>query len=57
LTFRVPSLVSSKAWFGSWWDVYITTLCPRDWSPTAASTTSLSAPPIPKSGCTNATRS
>lgn len=45
-TSSVPSLVSSKQWFLSWWLVYMVTLWPLNWMPTAASTTSLSAPPI-----------
>lgn len=50
----VPSRASSKQCFGSQWLVKMTTLLPpRFCSPTAASTTSRSAPPIPKSGCRN----
>lgn len=48
---HLPSRASSKQWPGSQWLVKMTILWPRFWSPTAASTTSLSAPPMPKSGC------
>lgn len=46
----VPSLASSKQCLGSQWLVKMTTLWPLFCSPTAASTTSLSAPPMPRSG-------
>ena len=42
---EVPSFASSKQCVGSQWEVYIVTLWPRSWSPTAASITSRSAPP------------
>ena len=48
-------LVSSKQWFGSWWLVTNCTSWPWDCKAKAASTTSLSAPPIPRSGCKNTT--
>ncbi len=47
----IPSRASSKQCLGSQWLVKMTTLFPRFWRPTAASTTSLSAPPMPRSGC------
>lgn len=46
----VPSLASSKQCLGSQWLVKMTTLWPLFCSPTAASTTNLSAPPMPRSG-------
>lgn len=46
----VPSLASSKQCLGSQWLVKMMTLWPLFCKPTAASTTNLSAPPIPRSG-------
>ena len=53
LTFRVPSLTSSKQWDLLQCEVKIVTLWPSSCRPTAASTTSRSAPPIPRSGWMN----
>lgn len=52
----VPSLVSKKQCSGSWWVVTKFTLWPFFFRARAASTTSLSAPPMPRSGCRNVTR-
>mmetsp|Transcript_22056 Transcript_22056/g.28160 ORF Transcript_22056/g.28160 Transcript_22056/m.28160 type:complete len:106 (+) Transcript_22056:960-1277(+) len=53
-TLSVPSCVSGNEWLGLQCEVKTVTWLPHDCSPTAASTTSLSAPPIPKSGCKKA---
>ena len=50
----LPSRASSKQCCGSQWLVKMMTLWPRFCNPTAASTISLSAPPIPRSGWKNA---
>lgn len=55
VTGKMPLLVSGKQWLGSWWEVTMCTWCPLDCKASAASTTSRSAPPIPKSGWRNST--
>ena len=54
-TWKVPSVVSWKECFGSWWAVKNSTLWPLDFNASPASKTARSAPPIPRSGCRNAT--
>ena len=55
-TLSCPSRVSAKQCAGSWWEVKTSTWLPVEMHASAASTTSRSAPPMPRSGCTNATR-